>query len=173
MHKLLGTGKTDLLDKFVSMRTRRAFKAMLAWDAEAGQSELRICPSQIPSAQNCCFQNRSGIRRQYKGCSQKGNWCQDSGSKTAAKATTPKAPRKTSVAAGKTPSAVLGRRDWHRPGRPPRGHEKAVGLHQGQQLARPPRTNAPSMADAKLLPVLGAESVNMFALAGIVGKHLG
>ncbi|HQY39370.1 MAG TPA: DNA topoisomerase III, partial [Giesbergeria sp.] len=27
MHKLLATGKTDLLDKFVSMRTRRAFKA--------------------------------------------------------------------------------------------------------------------------------------------------
>ena len=33
MHKLLATGKTDLLDKFVSTRTRRAFKAMLAWDA--------------------------------------------------------------------------------------------------------------------------------------------
>ena len=30
--KLLATGKTDLLDKFVSMRTRRAFKAFLAWD---------------------------------------------------------------------------------------------------------------------------------------------
>jgi DNA topoisomerase-3 len=31
MSKLLATGKTDLLDKFVSMRTRRAFKAFLAW----------------------------------------------------------------------------------------------------------------------------------------------
>jgi len=35
IQKLLQNGKTDLLEKFVSMRTRRAFKAFLAWDAEA------------------------------------------------------------------------------------------------------------------------------------------
>ncbi len=34
MAKLLATGKTDLLDKFVSMRTRRGFKAFLAWSKE-------------------------------------------------------------------------------------------------------------------------------------------
>ena len=48
MHKLLATGKTDLLDKFVSMRTRRAFKAMLAWDAEAGKVNFEFAPSQFP-----------------------------------------------------------------------------------------------------------------------------
>jgi DNA topoisomerase-3 len=32
--KLLSTGKTDLLEKFVSNRTRRAFKAFLSWNAE-------------------------------------------------------------------------------------------------------------------------------------------
>jgi DNA topoisomerase-3 len=37
MQKLLSTGKTDLLDKFVSARTRRAFKAFLSWDAKAGK----------------------------------------------------------------------------------------------------------------------------------------
>ena len=37
MQKLLVTGKTDLLDKFVSSRTRRAFKAFLVWDAAAGK----------------------------------------------------------------------------------------------------------------------------------------
>lgn len=37
MQKLLVTGKTDLLDKFVSSRTRRAFKAFLVWDAKAGK----------------------------------------------------------------------------------------------------------------------------------------
>ena len=37
MMKLLATGKTDLLDKFVSMRTRRPFKAYLAWNAEEGK----------------------------------------------------------------------------------------------------------------------------------------
>jgi DNA topoisomerase-3 len=35
MHKLLATGKTDLLDQFVSNRTRKAFRAMLVWDAAA------------------------------------------------------------------------------------------------------------------------------------------
>jgi DNA topoisomerase-3 len=34
MQKLLSTGKTDLLENFVSMRTRRNFKAFLVWDAK-------------------------------------------------------------------------------------------------------------------------------------------
>jgi DNA topoisomerase-3 len=37
MVKLLNDGKTDLLDKFVSNKTRRAFKAFLVWDAKAGK----------------------------------------------------------------------------------------------------------------------------------------
>jgi DNA topoisomerase-3 len=37
MHKLLTEGKTDLLDKFVSNKTRRAFKAFLVWDAKVGK----------------------------------------------------------------------------------------------------------------------------------------
>ena len=44
MAKLLATGKTDLLDKFVSMRTRRSFKAYLAWDAEAGKVNFEFEP---------------------------------------------------------------------------------------------------------------------------------
>ena len=53
MAKLLATGKTDLLDKFVSMRTRRPFKAFLAWDAEAGKVNFEFEPraSQVPAAQ--------------------------------------------------------------------------------------------------------------------------
>ncbi len=46
--KLLDVGKTDMLDKFVSMRTRRAFKAMLAWDAEAGKVGFEFAPSKFP-----------------------------------------------------------------------------------------------------------------------------
>jgi DNA topoisomerase-3 len=42
--KLLSTGKTDLLDKFVSMRTRRAFKAFLAWDAKEGKVAFEFEP---------------------------------------------------------------------------------------------------------------------------------
>jgi len=48
MEKLLSTGKTDLLDKFVSMRTRRAFKAMLAWDAAADKVNFEFAPSKFP-----------------------------------------------------------------------------------------------------------------------------
>ena len=48
MGKLLATGKTDLLDKFVSMRTRRGFKAMLAWDATAGKVNFEFAPSKFP-----------------------------------------------------------------------------------------------------------------------------
>jgi DNA topoisomerase-3 len=48
MVKLLATGKTDLLDKFVSMRTRRAFKAMLAWDPAAGKVNFEFTPSKFP-----------------------------------------------------------------------------------------------------------------------------
>ena len=35
MRKLLTQGQTDVLDKFISNRTRRPFKARLVWDADA------------------------------------------------------------------------------------------------------------------------------------------
>ena len=44
MSKLLATGKTDLLEKFVSNKTRRAFKAFLAWDAAAGKVGFEFEP---------------------------------------------------------------------------------------------------------------------------------
>ena len=44
MRKLLAEGKTDVLDKFVSMRTRRPFKARLAWNAEEGKVGFEFEP---------------------------------------------------------------------------------------------------------------------------------
>ena len=44
MRKLLATGKTDLLDKFISNKTRRAFKAFLVWDAAAGKVGFEFEP---------------------------------------------------------------------------------------------------------------------------------
>jgi hypothetical protein len=35
--KLLTSGRTDLLDGFISARTQKAFKAMLVWDGKAGK----------------------------------------------------------------------------------------------------------------------------------------
>ena len=42
--KLLGTGKTDLLENFVSNKTRRKFKAFLSWDAKAGKVGFEFEP---------------------------------------------------------------------------------------------------------------------------------
>jgi len=44
MRKLLETGKTDGLDKFVNMRSRMTFKARLIWDAEAGKVNFEFLP---------------------------------------------------------------------------------------------------------------------------------
>ena len=42
--KLLETGKTDLLENFVSNKTRRKFKAFLTWDAKAGKVGFEFEP---------------------------------------------------------------------------------------------------------------------------------
>jgi DNA topoisomerase-3 len=44
MRKLLAEGKTDLLDKFISNKTRRAFKAFLVWDKAAGKVGFEFEP---------------------------------------------------------------------------------------------------------------------------------
>ncbi|MFM7506917.1 MAG: DNA topoisomerase III, partial [Rubrivivax sp.] len=50
--KLLATGKTSLLQGFVSNKTRRAFKAYLAWDAQEGKVgfEFEPRPERKPAA---------------------------------------------------------------------------------------------------------------------------
>jgi DNA topoisomerase III len=44
MSKLLDTGKTDLLENFVSNKTRRKFKAYLAWNAKEGKVTFEFEP---------------------------------------------------------------------------------------------------------------------------------
>jgi DNA topoisomerase-3 len=44
MTKLLAAGKTDLLEGFVSMRTRRGFKAFLAWNKEENKVAFEFEP---------------------------------------------------------------------------------------------------------------------------------
>ena len=52
MSKLLATGKTDLLEGFVSNKTRRKFKARLAWDPKEGKVsfEFEPRPQRVPAA---------------------------------------------------------------------------------------------------------------------------
>jgi DNA topoisomerase-3 len=180
MHKLLATGKTDLLDKFVSMRTRRAFKAMLAWDAEAGKVNFEFAPSKFPPRKTAATSTsatktvaaravatRAGALKDQKNKSEN----QKTPAKASAKTDKPKAPRKTTAASGKQPSAALAavigsgpvarteviKKLWD--------YIKANGL----QDAADKRT---INADAKLLAVFDKPQVTMFELAGIVGRHL-
>ena len=44
VHKLLSTGKTSLLENFVSNKTRRKFKAYLAWDQKEGRVGFEFEP---------------------------------------------------------------------------------------------------------------------------------
>jgi DNA topoisomerase-3 len=52
MTKLLATGKTALLENFVSNKTRRKFKAYLAWDKKEGKVGFEFEPraAKVPAA---------------------------------------------------------------------------------------------------------------------------
>jgi len=180
MQKLLATGKTDMLEKFVSMRTRRAFKAMLAWDPEAGKVNFEFAPSKFPprktaakTAAKTTATKTGAARAASTGATAKKAPAKKAvASKTAAaKVAKPKAPRKTTAASGKTPSAelaaVIGPELIARPQVMKKlwDYIKANGL----QDAKDKRS---INADAKLLAVFGKPQVTMFELAGIAGKHL-
>jgi DNA topoisomerase-3 len=172
MEKLLATGKTDLLDKFVSMRTRRAFKAMLAWDAAADKVNFEFAPSKFPPRKTAAAKPvaaKAAAKAPAKKAAAKVAAKKVPAKKVAVK--TAKAPRKTTAASAKQPSAALAavigdaavarteviRLLWD--------YIKAQGL----QDAANKRT---IHADAKLKAVFGKPTVDMFELAGIVGKHL-
>jgi DNA topoisomerase-3 len=181
MVKLLETGKTDLLDKFVSMRTRRPFKAMLAWDKEAGKVNFEFAPSKFPPRKTAPAKsatiktpfgktvavNAAGDKPAAKKVAAK-----KAAPKTAAvKVAKPKVARVTAPGAGLKPSdalaAVIGTESVARPQVIKKlwDYIKAEGLQDA--------TNKRAInADAKLLAVFGKPQVTMFELAGIVGKHL-
>ncbi len=176
MTKLLTTGKTDLLEKFVSMRTRRGFKAMLAWDAEAGKVNFEFAPSKFPPRKTAAKTSAAGKTGAVK-VTMGTKTAKAPANKVAAKKTAaaktakPKAPRKTTAASGKQPSvqlaAVIGSELVARPQVVKKlwDYIKANGLQDGADKRN-------INADAKLLAVFGKPQVTMFELAGIVGKHL-
>ncbi|MGJ7490940.1 DNA topoisomerase III [Variovorax sp. ZT4R33] len=165
MEKLLATGKTDLLDKFVSMRTRRAFKAFLVWNKDEGKVTFEFAPREGGSK----FPPRKTFGKAAPAKKVAAKKTAAAKAPAAKKAAAPKAPRKPG--AGLKPSealaAVIGadpvarteviKKLWD--------YIKANGL---QDAANKRAINA----DAKLKPVFGKDQVTMFELAGIVGKHL-
>ncbi len=156
MRKLLSTGKTDLLDKFVSMRTRRSFKAFLAWDKEAGKVNFEFEPRESK------FPPRKTAARAAAPVKK---------AAPAKKAAATKAPRKTTAASGKAPSAALAAVIGDAPVSRPEATKKlwdyikANGL---QDAADKRKINA----DAKLAAVFGKPQVTMFEIAGLLGPHL-
>ena len=174
MAKLLATGKTDLLDKFISMRTRRPFKAFLAWDAEAGKVNFEFEPraSKFPPRKTAA--GKPAAREPAAGYQAGAKAAKTAaGKKPAAKKAAPakkaSAPRKTGPGLKPSPelAAVVGseplarteviKKLWD--------YIKAQGL----QDAKDKRA---INADDKLRAVFGKPQVTMFELAGIVGKHL-
>ena len=178
MGKLLATGKTDLLDKFVSMRTRRPFKAMLVWDKEAGKVGFEFAPSKFPPRKPAA--TAAGARAAAAAKPAKAPASKAAAKRVPAKKAAPKAaagvkaagPAKAPPKAGTLrPSpalaAVIGdglvarteviKKLWD--------YIKANGL---QDAANKRAINA----DAKLRPVFGKPQITMFELAGLIGKHL-
>ncbi len=180
--KLLTEGKTDLLDKFVSMRTRRAFKAHLAWDKEAGKVNFEFAPSKFPPRKTTAgsavaTKTVAGTARPTSAAAKK---AVKMASKTTSKTTTKpaaKAAVKTVRKApapgtgGTTPSAALGAVIGTEPVARAQVIKKLWDYIKANNLQDTTNKRAIN-ADTKLLAVFGKEQVTMFELAGIVGKHL-
>ena len=192
--QLLTTGKTDLLDKFVSMRTRRGFKAHLAWDAEAGKVIFEFAPSKFPARKTAAgvksatgaparatktpFGKTVVAKGEKAPAAKKAAAKKVPAKKVAAKKTPaaktaakPKTPRKVSASGGLKPSdalaAVIGSEQVLRT----QVIKKLWDYIKANNLQDATNKRAIN-ADAKLLDVFGKPQVTMFELAGIVGKHL-
>jgi DNA topoisomerase-3 len=178
MTKLLATGKTDLLDKFVSMRTRRSFKAFLAWNAEENKVSFEFEPrvSKYPPRKTKTPFGKAAPAKAAGKTAAKTTAAKTAKApakkavKSAAKSAAVKTPRKAAVG-NLTPSAALAavigdgkvarteviKKLWD--------YIKANNLQDA--------TNKRAInADAKLKAVFGKDQVTMFELAGIVGKHV-
>ncbi|SDM10440.1 DNA topoisomerase-3 [Oryzisolibacter propanilivorax] len=168
MSKLLATGKTDLLDKFVSMRTRRPFKAHLAWDAAAGKVnfEFEQRDSKYPARKTA-----AATKTAAAGAARTGAAANKAAKPAAKKAAAAKTPRKPSTAAGKTPSAALAAVIGPDPVARTEAMKKVWDYIKAQNL-QDPQDKRTIVADDRLRAVLGKDRIGMFELAGILGQHL-
>jgi DNA topoisomerase-3 len=180
MVKLLTAGKTDMLDKFVSMRTRRPFKAMLAWDAEAGKVNFEFAPSKFPPRKTAAA--RTGTIKTPFGKTVAAKSAGPAAKKVAAKKVAakkapaaktakPKTPRVAKPGSGLKPSEALAAVIGSEPVARTQVIKKLWDYIKAENLQDATNKRAIN-ADAKLLAVFGKPQVTMFELAGIVGKHL-
>ena len=166
MEKLLATGKTDLLDKFVSMRTRRSFKAFLMWNKDEGKVTFDFEPRTSKFPPRKTF-TKAGAAPAKKTAA--GKKVATKKVASAKKAAAPKAPRKTG--AGLKPSDALAAVIGTEPVARTEVIKKLWDYIKANSLQDATNKRAIN-ADAKLKLVFGKDQVTMFELAGIVGKHL-
>ena len=171
VHKLLTEGKTGLLDKFISNKTHRAFKAYLVWDAQAGKFafEPRGDGSSAPrrGAAARTPAKTAGAKPAAKtGTKAPGKTT----AKAAAKPATPKKPRAATTGT-LTPSPALAAVIGDAPTSRPQAIKKLWEYIKAHNL-QDPKDKRTIVADDKLRAVLGADSIGMFKLAGIVGQHV-
>ena len=165
MSKLLTTGKTDLLEKFVSNRTRRNFKAFLAWDAAAGKVNFEFEPSKYPARKTAAPAKTAAAGAAKTGTAVKKTAAAKKA--PAAKKTAARKPAAANYRPDAALAAVIGdgavartevvKKVWD--------YVKAHNLQD-------PKDKRVIVADAKLLPVFGKDRVGMFEITGLVGKHL-
>ena len=168
MHKLLQEGKTDVLDKFVSNRTRRTFKARLAWSADEGKVIFEFEPReggrQYPPRKTSATKSVAARARPAGAAAKKTTKA------AAKKATAPKAektPRAGTLKPSPQLAAVIGDGPFGR-GEVMKKLWDYIKAHNLQD----PKDKRTIVADDKLRPILGADSVGMFKLAGLVSGHL-
>ena len=175
MAKLLQDGKTDLLDKFVSLRTRRAFKARLAWSAEEGKVIFEFEPREgarkYPPRKTAAAPAKVAAKSGAAGAVGTGATAKKAAKKAPAKkaaAKTEKTPRAGNLKPSPQLAAVIGDGPFGR-GEVMKLLWDYIKAHKLQD----PKDKRTIVADAKLKPIFGGEdSVGMFKLAGIVGGHL-
>jgi DNA topoisomerase-3 len=174
--KLLTSGKTDVLDKFVSNRTRRSFKAMLAWNPEEGKVTFEFeqreggkkYPPRKTAATKTPFGKAAAKKTTAKTAAAKTT--KAPAAKKAAKPATEKAPRKAAVGTLKpSPAlmAVIGDGAYART-----EVVKKIWDYIKANNLQDPADKRSIKADGKLQAVFGKDSATMFELAGIIGKHL-
>jgi DNA topoisomerase-3 len=171
MVKLLESGKTDLLEGFISMRTRRPFKAFLAWDKEAGKVSFEFAPSKFPGRRKP-FRAAPAGRPRAAGRRAAETSKKQAGRKAARDAGSTGAPRKVrKLGPGLKPShelaAVIGEEPVART-----EVIKKLWVYIKANALQDAVNKRAINADERLLPLFGKPQVSMFEIAGIVGRHL-
>jgi DNA topoisomerase-3 len=154
------------------MRTRRNFKAHLAWDKEAGKVNFEFAPSKFPprkpAAAAASKTGAASAGRASAGAKKASKPA--AARKAATKTPAAKAPRK--AAAGKAPSPALAAVIGSEPVARPEAVKKLWEYIKAHNL-QDPKDKRTIVADDKLRAVFGKDSAGMFELAGLLGGHLG